>query len=283
MDFTLRDATQADLDQCLALTTDRFLYDLSQLTALRRMWSHLLVANAGKFFVIADARAPSRVRLFGNTVFVTDERADKYHSLESPKIGLSMAEDFNNGISPFLSRQEIANSNAGAGLNLLVTHHGYEERGDGSDEKLRAASYEVSRRLMTGWNLRSYTNEVFARNGTRDGKEMGQAAGLRVVQYSDRQLQRAGIPSEQAPWVWLATRQDAAEKPASMGLAMLFLSFSRPRLGLDFREQDTLQLALDGYTDEWIAKTMGVSLSTVKKCFRTIYDKVEDAGIDPET
>ena len=78
--------------------------------------------------VIVDVDSPSHVLFFGATVFVNDERADAYHRLERPGIARAMVEEFGVGGHPFLSRNEIARANAGGGLNMVVAHHGYEER-----------------------------------------------------------------------------------------------------------------------------------------------------------
>jgi DNA-binding CsgD family transcriptional regulator len=278
---------ESDIEQCVALTTDRFLYREDQLPPLGRLWSRLIREKTGvPPHVIADANSPSRVLLFGTFAFVDDERADRYHGLASPKIGYSMAEELEAGGRPFLRRAEVADANANGGVNLVVLHHGYDTRYLESDERLRALTYEIARKHFTGWNLRSYTNEVFAPNPERDGKQMGEALGFRVLRYTAAQLHEAGIPEDKAPWVWLATRQDAVANPAVLPLAMMFLSFSVPKFGFSMVEQDALNLALEGFTDEAIAQTLGASLSTIKKRFRAIYEKVQDkigddGGVEP--
>ncbi len=282
MPYALRLAGEADLDQCLALTTDRFLYGEADLRALRRMWGHIVAEGVGTVYVIADTAAPSRVAFFGTFGFVSDERADAYHRLARPGLSHAMVEEFAAGGRPFLTRDEVGRSNAVRGLNFVFMHHGYEERHDESDENLRAATYEATK-YMSHWNLRSYTNEVFSRDGLRDGKQMGEALGFRLRRYTGEQLRAAGIPKDRAPWVWLATPKDAAAQPASLALTLLFSTFSPPKFGLTFAEQEMLELALDGYTDESIARTAGASLSTIKKRFRTIYEKAQDAGFDPKS
>jgi hypothetical protein len=112
---------------------------------------------------------------------------------------------------------------------------------------------------------------------------MGEALGFHTRRYTEQQLRDAGIPPDRAPWVWTATRQDALIKPAGLGLALIFLSFSRPRFGFSCAEQDTLELALDGHTDEGIASAMNTSTATIKKRFRAIQEKVEDATLDEGT
>src|SRR5580704_8003222 len=98
MDFVLRDAREPDLAQCLALTTDRFLYDDAQLGALRRMWADIVSTKSGALPVIADARSPSHIVHFAVQVFVTDERADGYHRLAAPKIAHAMVQDYDRGV-----------------------------------------------------------------------------------------------------------------------------------------------------------------------------------------
>jgi hypothetical protein len=275
MDFALRDAVESDLDQCLFLVTDRFLYDPPRLAALRRMWSHIVASKCGIFHVIGDASEPKHVIHFGALVFVSDEAADRYHCGMSPKIAYAIVDEWNAGQNPFLTRSEIARANASTGLNLVVAHHGHLEPLDAeTTERLRFAANEHAVRDLRGWNLRSYTNEAFTRNPERDGKDMGEALGFRVSHYTDEQLREAGIPVDKRPYLWMATRQDVPAGPVGLALGMLFRSFSPPRFCFVAAEQDLLKLALEGQTDAAIAGLTNASLTTTKKRFRTIYEKV---------
>ncbi|MBD5657831.1 MAG: hypothetical protein IAI50_22035, partial [Candidatus Eremiobacteraeota bacterium] len=201
----LRDATESDLDQCLLMTEDRFLYAPPQLAGLRRMWADII--EVSDIPVIVDARDTSRVVHFASRCFVTDERADGFERMLKPKIGYTLAEEFNAVGRPYLDRDAIARANAGRGLNCVVTHYGVApECYDDADtlEKIRAKSYESGRRSLIGWNLRSFINEVFSRNPQRDGKEMGEALGFPTTHYTQQQLDEAGIPREKEPWLWVA-------------------------------------------------------------------------------
>lgn len=279
MDFSLRDAVESDIDQFLALVTDRFMYEAERLPALRSMWSNIIASGSGLVPVISDASDRSRVVHFAMTVFVNDERADCYHRCAQPGIAYGLLKDWSGGEQPFLTRSQVATANAGAGLNLLVIHHGYLEPPDAESlEKLRFASNEHAVRDFRGWNLRSYTNEAFGRDPQRDGKEMGEALGFRVGHYSDSQLQAAGIPSARRPYLWMATRQDVSVGPVGLSLGLLFRSFSPPRFGFAALEQQLLRLAIDGHTDVAIAGLTNTSLTMVKKHFRTIYDKIRTAN-----
>ena len=243
------------------------------------MWSHIVASQSGLVHVIADASDPSHVVHFGAMVFVSDESADCYHRCISPKIAYRLLEEWDAGRKPFLTRDEIARANASTGLNLVVTHHGHVEPiDDESLERLRFASNEHAVRDFRGWNLRSYTNEAFTLNPERDGKNMGEVLGFRVGHYTDQQLCEAGIPVGKRPYVWMATRQDVAAGPVGLALGMLFRSFSRPNFCFAACEQSLLKLALDGHTDVAIASLMNISLTTTKKRFRTIYEKVRVAS-----
>jgi hypothetical protein len=279
MDFALRDAVEDDVNQFLALVSDRFLYDEASLSNLRAMWQYVIASRSGFAHVIADADDPSRVIHFGCVVFVNDEKAARFHRCERPKIAFQLLDEWHRSGSAFLSQTEIAGANAGAGLNLVVAHHGYVEPPDAESlEKLRFASNEHSVRDLRGWNLRSFTNEVFAANPQRDGKQSGEALGFRVGEYSAEQLREAGIPEERKPYLCMATRQDLGNGPVGLALGMLFRSFDPPRFGFSTTEQGMLRLALDGHTDVTIAGLTHMSLTMAKKHFRAIYDKVAMAN-----
>ena len=101
--------------------------------------------------------------------------------------------------------------------------------------------------------------------------------GFRVGEYRSEQLAAAGIPPEQAPCVWMARREDALTNPAYT-LTLLFTSYARPIFGFTPPEQRILTLALEGRTDESIARVTGTSSATVKKRLRDVYVKVADAS-----
>jgi hypothetical protein len=284
MDFKIREVAESDLDDCLLIATDRFLYEPEQLIALRRLWFEIIAQSHYVSALMTDARDSSRVLYFFFITFVTDERATGYQSLVRPKIAYTMAEELRCGVRPFLDVDAIARANAGDGLNLVVLNYGvapefYEAGNEELLEEIRAASYECWRRNVRGWNLRSFVNEVFS-VFQRDGKEMGEALGFTPRGYTDQQLAEAGIPREKQPWLWIATRSKVLEQEAGMSTATMFFDFTPPRLRFSAEERELLRLALDGQTDESIAENTAASLATIKKRFRTIYAKVQDAEID---
>ena len=278
VDLVMRNTREDDLDQCLQLAPDRFLYDPAGLAQMRRMWSYIIASGAGEAGVLVDPRRPMQVLFFGFSVFVTDERAQGYHSLLCPGIARSMAAELDTGGHPFFTLEEIGRANADGGLNLVVTQYGFVAPAgdDALGDKLRYATYESFRKHHEGLNFRSFTNEVF----DRSSKEMGKGWGFRTGWYTEERLRAAGIPLDQAPCVWMATREDALNNPGAVFPSLLFRTFARPLFGFNLQEQHVLNLALDGHTDESIASTLGTSMSITKKRFRSIYDKILDARIE---
>jgi hypothetical protein len=274
----MRDTREDDLDQCLRLAPDRFLYDKIGLALVRRMWSYIIASGAGEAGVLVDPRRPTEVLFFGFSVFVTDERAQGYQSLLYPGIAYRMAVELNTGGHPFFTLEEIGCANANDGLNLVVTQYGFVAAAgdDALGDKLRYATYESFRKHHEGLNFRSFTNEVF----DRSSKEMGKGWGFRIGWYTEERLRAAGIPLDRAPCVWMATREDAHNNPGAVFPSVLFRTFARPQFGFNLQEQHLLKLALDGHTDGSIASTLCTSMSITKKRFRSIYDKVLDSRID---
>jgi hypothetical protein len=276
LDFELRDAAVSDIDACIERLPSRFLADPAPHAGLRGMWAEIIRSKSGLAALAIEPGDRSDIIHFGFNVFVTDERADAYHRCETPLIARQMIQEWAAGRRPFLSAEEIARANARAGLNLVVIHYGGIQTGNKPDERMYAADYESSRRIFLGWNLRSYTAEIFTLSQQDNGGDWARTLGFRAGEYSDEQLQAAGIPSDEAPCVWMARREDAGTNPG-FALALLFTSYRPPRLGFTPIEQHLLGLALDGHTDETIARVANVALPTVKKRLRTIYDKVRDA------
>jgi Bacterial regulatory proteins, luxR family len=266
MNLELRDARVSDLGRLVQLVSPS-LCDPSEREALRSMWSEIIQSRHGISCVAANVDQSFAIVHFSLCLFVSDERADEYHRCGRPLIARHLLAEWNAGGRPFLHVDEIARANAGSGLNLVVTHYG----GKRGDALAAIANYEGARRALRGWNLRSYTTEIFT-DLQHDDREWGRSLGYRVLEYSPDALRAAGIPQDRAPFLWVATRSDAEFSPG-YGTALLFTTYAPPRFAFTPREQRVLTLALDGATDSSIASAIGISESAVKKHFRRVYEK----------
>lgn len=272
VDFELRDATLTDLGHCRNLLSSPLLCDPSEYAALSGFWSELIRSRAGIACIAADGKAPAPVVHFAFGVFVSDERIAKYRRCLTPFVARRVVAEWASGGHPFLRLPEIARANAEHGLDLLITHYGHRR----GDPRVHIANYESSRRALGGWNLRSFTVEYFA-DPQRDDRAWARSLGYRILEYSPDRVREAGIPAERAPFLLTAARSDVPGNPA-YGPALLFAAFSPPRFGLNAREQQLLAVALEGGTDLSIARALGISESSVKKHFRTIYEKAFATG-----
>jgi DNA-binding CsgD family transcriptional regulator len=273
VELTLRTPALPDLRRCIPLLSSPFLCDPSQYDSLCGFWSEIIGSHCGIAAIAADAKDPETIVYFAFGVFVNDERAGEYRRCESPCLARGMLAQWVAGEQPFLSLQQVARSNAERGLNLVITHYGHRR----NDPRVYVANYESSRRSLQGWNLKTYTVELFT-EPARDDRAWGRNLGFRVLEYPKDRCFEAGIPIESTPFLWVASREEA-KFDARYGLALLFETYAPPHLGLTVREQQALTLALDGATDASLARSSGISESTVKKIFRTIYTKAARAGI----
>lgn len=271
MNLELRDMTLSDLDQVMPLVS-ALQCDPSQREALRAMLSEIIESACGVATVAADSKPSCAIVHFGVNVFVSERRADEYHRCAYPMIARRMLAEWIAGEHPFLHAEEIGRANAGEGLNLVVPYYG----GRRDDPRASIANYESARRALRGWNLRSYTAEMFS-DPQHDDRQWGRSLGYRVLEYSPDALRAAGVPDERPAFVWATTRRDAELNPG-YGAALLF-TFTAPRLGFTPLEQHLLHLALDGATDPSIARVSGLSQSAVKKHFRVLYEKARVAGV----
>jgi DNA-binding CsgD family transcriptional regulator len=272
MGLELRDTTLSDLDR-LARLVSPFQCDPSKRETLIAMWSDIIRSNCGVMTLAAEPEPPFTIVHFGCGIFVGDSRAEEYHQCRRPFISRRLLAEWVAGERPFLNAEEIARANAGAGLNLVLTHYG----GRRDDPRADIANYESARRTLRGWNLRSFTAELFP-DPPRDNREWGKSLGYRVLEYSPERLRADGIEEARAPFIWAATRFDAESNPG-YAMALLFGSFMAPRLGFTRLEQHLLSLALDGATDASIARVAGLSESAVKKHFRRLYEKARAIGV----
>ncbi|MBV9233287.1 MAG: hypothetical protein JO030_04535 [Candidatus Eremiobacteraeota bacterium] len=275
MEYIFRQAKVSDFDQCIELLASPWLCDPSQQPALREMWREIVQSRCGIHGVILEAQQPSVVLGFFFMVFVPYHRVKEYHECRRPLISRRLLADWVARRHPFLDADEVARTNAAEGVNCVVTHYGRRWRRP--DSRAHLANYELSRSVMRGWNMRSLTIEIFT-DANRNDREYGRSLGYRVLEYPPQVLRAAGIPHEQRPFLWLATRDEEGGKPA-YGTAVIFQAPPRPRFAFAPLEQQLLTLSLEGATDTAMAHELGISVATVKKHFRGIHERVAAVAV----
>ena len=77
------------------------------------------------------ARTPkgSQIVSFSATIFATDQFCDEVRSKLPPFIGVQLARRYLSSKLPVLNREQIAQANAGGGLNVMLCFSGWKREG----------------------------------------------------------------------------------------------------------------------------------------------------------
>jgi DNA-binding CsgD family transcriptional regulator len=249
------------------------------LADLRTAWLRVLSSNgfcsAVVFEEIDDGavRGRSRSRLLGMgvSVFVSDDFLRELKTRPSFWIGPELARRVVRGDSPLLSEKQVREANSGPGLNLAVWHSCISvedaQRADVWSE-LMAAFMESHR----GFRL----NELSAQADSPQHLDGMRNTGGHLFNFADGCY--GGLDEEDLsdvmfqPHIGGCTREIAQSQLGSW-TGSLFL-YEPPRFGFSRSEQRLLAASLAGGTDEELSDKLGVSLSTIKKMWRSVYRRV---------
>ncbi len=245
---------------------------------LHPVWLRLLDCDA-KSAVVFEEVAGSRATLcaVGVSAFVHD---DFVRELKARPFwyGPELARRLRRGDSPVLSDRQLREANSRGGLTALVWEGficpGFERNSE-LYRKMATAFIEEHRGFL--WK------ELIAHQVDTVGRLewilhsgaflWDTAAGC----YTDR-LEQAPAEILKTPHILGLTRELEMRRPGSW-IGSLF-EYRPPQFGFSRGEQRVLLSALDGGTDQELSDTLGVSLETIKKTWRSIYNRV--AACSPE-
>ncbi len=253
------------------------------LTDLRTAWLRLLstdgFCSAMVFEEVEEAARRARARIVGVgvTVFVSE---DFLRELKTPPlfwICPEMARRVARGDSPLLSEKQVREANSKGGLNLAVWA-----------STVRMADIrrvEVWQELMTTFldEHRGYLlKELVAQGESAEHLEGIRNTGIRLFKCPDGGYGDFGATNleelKTKPHIVGTTGELARGVPISW-IGLIFVH-EVPRFGFSRSEQRLLLSALAGGTDENLSDELGISLSTTKKMWRSIYRRV--AARNPE-
>jgi hypothetical protein len=223
--------------------------------------------------VVFEEFQGSTIRFIGAgiAVFVSDNFLREVKTTPLFWIGPELVKRIGRGKSPLLSDTEVRDANSTAGLNLVVWQDSSypEDMRRAEVGTVTMVAFEESYR---GFRLR----EIIAHADCLEHLLiMRNAGGL----YFDRAKGRYGKFPE-------VSAKDFSDEPRNVGMprdlalthgaswvGSLFL-YAPPQFGFSRAEQRLLGAALAGGTDEELSDGLGVSLFSVKKTWRMIYDRV---------
>jgi hypothetical protein len=274
MNLRSRHFQQSDTAACLRLLQKYPEYSPQVFGELPRFWQRLLDDHAIISCVIEDCDAPAgeRVMSFGADVFVTDAFMADARSAREPHLSARIIQrELCGHASPILRRTAIARANASDGLNAVIIHAAANDHSNYAiPQRLREAFISSHR----GYRLKEMLQEVWNERDYEWVKGWGALRG----DYSDFFVSNGTpIPSTR-PYLFGITKEEALRDPASVA-SFVFLS-NPPRFQFSEGAQALLMRAMDGETDEVLAKVLYISLPAVRMRWRAIYDRVE--SIAPE-
>jgi hypothetical protein len=244
----------------------------SGITDLRTVWLSLMGREAFRSVVFEDAE-DSQVRIMGVgvSVFVSH---DFLQELKTPPffwLGPEMAKRVLHGESPLLSDKRVRQANADGGLNLVTwvgaLHADYLQSVDANTLMFAA---------FVGEHRGFFLKEVLSQGMSEESMEgVIRSGGLYFspdhrcyVDSPDKPLHE--ILGE--PHIVGLTRELAMARFGTW-IGSLFV-YQPPQFDFRPSEQRLLLAALHGGTDEDLSCSLEISLSAVKKAWRSIYDRV---------
>ncbi len=246
------------------------------------VWLSLLGCEAFRAVVFEDVKN-SQVRRVGAgvSIFVSD---DFLAELKIPPffwVGPELIRRVIRGNSPLLSNKEMRQANANGGLNLLAWIAALDVEHFGSVDA-NPAMFSAFVSEHRGFLLKEIVGQGVSLEALEGAIRSG---GLFFSPVDGRYVESLDKPLDEvfaAPYLIGLTRELAMARVGTW-IGSLFV-YQPPQFGFRPSEQRLLLAALEGGTDDSLAKMLGVSLSAVKKTWRTIYGRVtaKSPGLIPD-
>jgi DNA-binding CsgD family transcriptional regulator len=257
--------------------------------ALPRLVQQLLNGREIKAACVEERMCPDlpwRPIAVGASAFISDDVVERLMANARPMFAMRLLEDerMEREDSGFLTGENVAKANARDGLNLLVLGW-LQEAKDGSliydhlDPRSRALVVEGQKRLLQ--EHRGFKLKQIILDGFLDAREALIGTGLKIrgeFRAGDGLVSCFGAPFARDYIVSGLTREEATANMSGTPASLLF-EYRPPRLGLSSSEQEVAELALDGMKNSDIADVLGATTSAIKRRWRPIFIKMQDAGI----
>ncbi|PTY02090.1 hypothetical protein DB347_24510 [Opitutaceae bacterium EW11] len=215
--------------------------------------------------------ARQRLGLAG-TVFVRPSWLDDVRARGRPYLPADLVRRWLAGERPVLTPDEIRENGLRENLTVFFVCNALANR-NLTDELRLAVNAEWSEVLygLRSCSIDSMWIEVYGAKA----RDWIAGCGMRVKDdfarhWAENPSARPG-PEEQ-PFLLGCGRLEARDQPGSH--ASFLFSRDHPVFGFTVRQQELLLRAVDGATDEDLARSLRVSMSAVKKRWIAIYDKV---------
>jgi hypothetical protein len=246
---------------------------------LPELLQHLRDTRQIRVSVVEDPDLPPQdgIQMIGVSGFVNDDFARDYLVRPQPGLTNLIYELVLNGKSPLLSEREVAAANSGEGLHLVMLHFSMRNL-NLADEHVQHVMVAVNAAFFFfygGYRLRTAMQEVY---GLQAAQYM-EAGGFHIVKEFDRLKGRGVAGAVHDNSFLLLLRREDVQPSVVNPLSFLFYPVP-PRIHFSPAERRLLELALLNQSDAEIGEDLGISLETVKKTWRRIYERA--AKVTPQ-
>lgn len=272
-----RPTLAGDLDECAALLPAWLPIDAAR---VRVLWHALLDEAAAMSTVMEDlARPPgARIQGWGCGMVLPPTWVGRLHVDAARPRAPVVAQIYDGLLDGSLvpsSDRELGVLNARGQVHFMNLH--YVQRAvDLSDDYALAVlniANEAFRTAVSGWRLQAMHFESSARDAP-----MFASAGFPLVPYRERGPWDHG-PEAQRPVYLGITREQARASLPGTSVRHAF-EHQPPRFRLSAPQRKLLWHALFDESDEHLTRVLDVSVHGLKKLWRGIYERIEDA--EPE-
>jgi hypothetical protein len=239
-------------------------------------WLKLLSSDGFCISLVFEEANEAKVNKLGviASVFVSDEFLREAKTPPHFWFGPELAKRVVRGDSPVLSSRQVCEANTGDGLNLMEWQMTFRD-----DAVLRAdvrvAGIAAVAEYLRGYRFKEVVAQVEGAKRLlrrRDGGWLlwkGPECGYNEFWQDDLDAVAA------KPYVIGMTHERARARGLSW-VSSIILSYQPPHIGFRRSEQRLLICAMHGGTDQELSDELMISIATVKKTWRSIYDRVAE-------
>lgn len=268
-----------DLPECLSCVRDSFVYSDEAKGELLALWKELLSSGMANAAVMEDQFAPEGQKIvwFCGKVFISDEYAHFLKVEAAPFVGTQVLGAWRKGRLPLLTQAEIRRANSGDGVNILVLNSGAPARMLEGDNLTVLADRVVdfSWYFSSGYKCKEMLEEFYDDFTWRWAENSGFRLRTDYGRYYEtHQDERPAV--DQTPRLYGVNARESQAMPGS--LASLIFRYNTPKFRFRAGEQELLNEALLGETDDDLARSLGVASVTVRKRWDSIYARVSEVA-----
>jgi DNA-binding CsgD family transcriptional regulator/predicted SnoaL-like aldol condensation-catalyzing enzyme len=280
--FSWRKTQAGDLAECLQLHPAKNGAEIVGQDRAIKAWKQLLEMSHATRSAVVEMRGKDHVEIvgFGFGSFVKKSFAEKEVSSPRPGLNSRIIQSIAEGNSVIATYAEVRDSNTRGDLQQVILDTSWK-----SASTLTAAQVDEVRillglayqELFAGYHFSRILSEMV------DELDLWHVRGQRYFRIVSRfkEFRRANPESKwNAERLLLEVTLDSIRADPHSIAAGLFRCYVTPQLGLKQKEQELLELAVEGADDRSIAKSLFVTLPAVKHRWSSIFERVSSVRPD---